>query len=101
MELDIFNIEGMLVSAKKNIGIEKLLESICKNIFMDYIKCKVMVPYKDGKMTSYIMDNSTILDTEYTDEGTLFSIECSKEDYIKYKPYIILSDNLDIYIENE
>ena len=40
-------------------------------------------------MTSYIMDNSTILDTEYTDEGTLFSIECSKEDYIKYKPYII------------
>ena len=50
--LDTFNIEGMLVSAKKYIGIEELLESICKNIFMDYIKCKVMVPYKDGKMTS-------------------------------------------------
>jgi GTP-binding protein HflX len=36
MELDTFNIEGMLVSAKKYIGIEELLESICKNIFMDF-----------------------------------------------------------------
>ena len=89
MELDTFNIEGMLVSAKKYIGIEELLESICKNIFMDYIKCKVMVPYKDGKMTSYIIDSSTVLETEYTNEGTLFSIECSKEDYVKYQSYII------------
>ena len=89
MELDTFNIEGMLVSAKKYIGIEELLESICKNIFMYYIKCKVMVPYKDGKMTSYIIDSSTVLETEYTNEGTLFSIECSKEDYVKYQSYII------------
>lgn len=36
MELDTFNIEGMLVSAKKYIGIEELLESICKNIFYIY-----------------------------------------------------------------
>ncbi len=56
---------------------------------MDYIKCKVMVPYKDGKMTSYIIDSSTVLETEYTNEGTLFSIECSKEDYVKYQSYII------------
>ena len=49
----------------------------------------VMVPYKDGKMTSYIIDSSTVLETEYTNEGTLFSIECSKEDYVKYQSYII------------
>ena len=47
------------------------------------------VPYKDGKMTSYIIDSSTVLETEYTNEGTLFSIECSKEDYVKYQSYII------------
>ena len=48
-----------------------------------------MVPYKDGKMTSYIIDSSTVLETEYTNEGTLFGIECSKEDYVKYQSYII------------
>lgn len=64
---------------------------------MDYIKCKVMVPYKDGKMTSYIIDSSTVLETEYTNEGTLFSIECSKEDYVKYQSYIIQSDSRYLY----
>lgn len=33
--------------------------------------------------------NNTVLETEYTNEGTLFSIECSKEDYVKYQSYII------------
>ena len=38
MELDTFNIEGMLVSAKKYIGIEELLESICKNSNFAHLK---------------------------------------------------------------
>ena len=71
----------------KTVNVKKELEH--ENIFMDYITCKVMVPYKDGKMTSYIIDSSTVLETEYTNEGTLFSIECSKEDYVKYQSYII------------
>ena len=34
IELDTFNIEGMLVSAKKYIGIEELLESIYVKIYL-------------------------------------------------------------------
>lgn len=88
IELEMFNKEGILISAKKGIGIDELLKSICEEIFMDYMKCQVIVPYKDGKMTSYIMDNATILEMEYNNEGTVFSIECSKEDYFKYQAYI-------------
>lgn len=89
VELEELNDDSIFISAKMNIGIDELIESICKEIFAEYIKLKIMVPYLDAKIIAYIMENEAVINFEYTDSGVIFDFECSKVEYIKYKEYII------------
>lgn len=89
IELDELSDDRILISAKNNIGIDELVESICKQIFADYINLKIEVPYIEAKMISYIMENEAIINFEYTENGVMFHIECSKVEYVKYKEFII------------
>lgn len=86
--LDIVNREnGVCVSAKNDIGIDKLIERISEKVFVDYIKCKILIPYSKGNILSYLSQNTTIFNTKYTEEGTLLDLELSNSDYNKYKEY--------------
>ncbi|MGL5379948.1 GTPase HflX [Clostridium sp.] len=89
IELDQLNHDRIFISAKKDIGIDKLIESICEQIFADYINLKIEIPYMQAKMISYIMENEAIVNFEYTDNGVAFDIECSKVECSKYKEFII------------
>ena len=40
-------------------------------------------------MISNIMENATILDSEYIEDGVILNIECSEKEYVQYKQYII------------
>lgn len=89
IDLDKLDNNKILISAKRDIGIDRLIESICEKVFEDYIRFKLKIPYTEGKMISNIMENATILDSEYIEDGIIFNIECSKKEYVKYKQYII------------
>ena len=89
MELDKLDNNKILISAKRDIGIDRLIESICEKVFEDYIRFKLKIPYSEGKMISNIMENATILDSEYIEDGVIFNIEFSEKEYVKYKQYII------------
>lgn len=91
MKLYIPSDRGIYISAKSGIGIEELIESICKKVFKDYITCKVLIPYNEGEIVAYLNENTSIINTNYTDEGTILNIECSKQDYDRYKNYLILN----------
>ncbi|MGX4599736.1 GTPase HflX [Faecalimicrobium sp. JNUCC 81] len=91
MKLYIPSDRGIYISAKSGIGIEELIESICKKVFKDYITCKVLIPYNEGEIVAYLNEYTSIINTNYTDEGTILNIECSKQDYDRYKNYLILN----------
>ena len=85
IDLDKLDNNKILISAKRDIGIDRLIESICEKVFEDYIRFKLKIPYSEGKMISNIMENATILDSEYIEDGVIFNIECSEKEYVKYK----------------
>ncbi len=89
IDLDKLDNNKILISAKRDIGIDRLIESICEKLFEDYIRFKLKIPYSEGKMISNIMENATILDSEYIEDGVIFNIEFSEKEYVKYKQYII------------
>ena len=89
IDLDKLDNNKILISAKRDIGIDRLIESICEKVFENYIRFKLKIPYSEGKMISNIMENATILDSEYIEDGVIFNIECSEKEYVKYKQYII------------
>ena len=89
IDLDKLDNNKILISAKRDIGIDRLIESICEKVFEDYIRFKLKIPYSEGKMISNIMENATILDSEYIEDGVILNIECGEKEYVQYKQYII------------
>ena len=81
--------DGVYLSAKKQIGINELVEAISKNVFKQYISCEMTIPYDKGNVLSYLTEKANILSTEYKEEGIFLSIECKEEDYNRYREYVI------------
>ncbi|WP_346869420.1 GTPase HflX [Clostridium sp. UBA5119] len=80
---------GVYISAKKNLGMNKLVETISTKVFNNYINCNMFIPYDKGNLLSYLNDNARVIDRKYRNDGTELSIECSNIDYEKYRKYVI------------
>ncbi|MCC0650263.1 GTPase HflX [Clostridioides sp. ZZV15-6598] len=87
--VDDIDNDGIFISAKKNINIDKMIKYICDSIFKDYIRCKLLIPYSEGHVASYFNNNTSVINTEYMEEGTLLDVECSNIEYNKYKKYVL------------
>lgn len=80
--------DGVYISAKKKLGMDKLIEVISSKVFDDYINCNMFIPYDKGSILSYLNDNAKIIERKYKGDGTEIYVECSNLDYEKYKKYV-------------
>lgn len=87
--LPVVNENNIYISAKEKIGINELLELISKEIFSEYVYCKMKIPFERGDILSYFNNKYSILNQEYVEDGATIEFECSNKDYHKYKQYII------------
>ncbi len=81
--------DAVYISAKQKIGLDLLIDKIKASVFNDYIRCKMEIPYDDGKLFSYLNDYAYIMDTKYSESGTLLTLECSASDFKKFEQYVI------------
>ena len=81
--------DAVYISAKQKTGLEPLIDKIKASVFTDYIQCKMQIPYDDGKLFSYLNDYAYIIDTKYSESGTLLTLECSATDFKKYEQYVV------------
>lgn len=79
----------LYISAKSGYGIDTLLERISKEIFNDRVVAELMIPYDKGSITSYLCEKCKVIKMEYKNEGTYFEVELTKEDYGRYREYMI------------
>lgn len=77
------------MAAGKGIGIPELTEMIAEEIFKDYVRCEMLIPYTEGNLISYFNENAAVYETEYLAEGTKLSLSCLFKDLQKYKQYVI------------
>ena len=50
------------------------------------------IPYKEGKIYSYLSENANISIRIEDNEGYLLSLELKEKDYNKFKEYVIKED---------
>ncbi len=81
--------EAVYVSAKTGENIDLLIEKIKKQLFSNMIKATFLVPYTDGKATSYLCQKYHVTKLEHLEQGTQIETEVSEADYGKYKQYLI------------
>jgi len=81
--------DNIWISAKQGIGLEELLQMIRQHIFSDYVTCKMLIPYEQGNIVSYLNEHASVYETAYEETGTLLTLEVKEADYAKYQQYVI------------
>ncbi|WP_242145772.1 MULTISPECIES: GTPase HflX [unclassified Bacillus cereus group] len=81
--------DRVYLSAKKQIGMEELVEMIRSHIYTEYTKCEMLIPYDQGQIVSYFNEYAHVICTSYENEGTKLSLECKISDFEKYKRFVI------------
>ncbi|MGB3368681.1 MAG: GTPase HflX [Acidaminobacteraceae bacterium] len=80
---------SLKVSAVTGLGIDTLIEKIKSSIYKDVRLVKMLIPFNDGAAYSDLCDNSSVISTEYVNEGTEIKVEVSDKEFNKYSKYII------------
>lgn len=89
-EIEFPILEGddqVVISAKQEESLEMLVDVIRKHLFKDYVTAKLLVPFTDGQIVSYLNEHTNILETSYQNNGTLLKLEMSATDYQRFNKY--------------
>lgn len=81
---DKYNIVTSALSGK---NVDKLIEIILDKIFGNSIRAKFKIPFDKGGVLSFIYDRAEILEEEYSEQGTILTVNITKEDYGRISKY--------------
>jgi GTP-binding protein HflX len=78
----------LYMSASERAGLNELVEMIGAQLYADYITADFLIPYHEGQIVSYLMENSEVQATEHRADGTRLTVRCGRADLEKYKEYL-------------
>ncbi|MCX7903109.1 MAG: GTPase HflX [Caloramator sp.] len=79
--------DAVEISACLGTNLDVLLRVIQDNVYKDMIRAKLLIPYADTKVVSYLHQNNCIEKEEYTEEGILVYINTTKDIFGRVKEY--------------
>ena len=79
--------EAVRISAKNLTNIDTLIDCIKSHIFQHYVKASFLIPYDRGNLISYLNEHANVFETEYLENGTLITVECSEHDAERLAEY--------------
>lgn len=82
--------EALLISAKYDINIDELIDTIKRKIFSDMVNAKLVIPYTRGDLSSYICEKGNVSVMDYKENGTYFEVELKQADYQRLKEYEVI-----------
>jgi GTP-binding protein HflX len=89
-ENSIYNYDPIvLISAKKEINLDKLTDGISERIGTHFREIECLIPYADSSMHSFIHRNANIIKEDYKDEGYYIKASVDDEVFNKTKQYHI------------
>ncbi len=75
------------ISAKNDLNINELLNTIVYNLFSDYVVCEMVIPFEKGHDYNEIRENVKVISEEFLDTGYKIKSEMSSILYNKYSKY--------------
>lgn len=77
------------MSAVNSVGIEELVKLIKEQVYADTKNVTLLIPYNRGDLVSYFMEQSTVLSSEYLENGVKLEVNCHTQDAVKYQEYVL------------
>lgn len=75
------------MAASRGIGLEELIEMIKDVVYAGQEEACFLIPYEDGSISSYFMENADVLEQEYREDGVWLHVSCHRNDAEKYNVY--------------
>lgn len=88
-KLPLVDGDEIYLSIRQKRGMDELIDMIINKIYSQYKKVKMLIPFSDGGVVSYLNEHATVMNTDYDEKGTILTVECTPAQYNKYKEYII------------
>ncbi|MBU1020331.1 MAG: GTPase HflX [Firmicutes bacterium] len=82
----------LILSLKDEIDVALLLQKIENELYKEDYIVTLLVPFTEGDLVSYFNENAKIITQEYTNDGTLITVELNPILVSKYANYIIKMD---------
>lgn len=79
--------ECIYMSARDDASVEALKELILEKIYSDQVNVSFLIPYNNGAVLNYFMENAHVTEREYRAEGTFIRVFCHRADAEKYKEF--------------
>lgn len=70
---------NIYISAKEADSVDFLTEIILEKLESGNVTRSFRIPYEKGAVSSYLMENARILETDYLDTGTFMTVKCSRK----------------------
>ncbi|MBN2260016.1 MAG: GTPase HflX [Clostridiales bacterium] len=78
------------ISAKNDIGIDRLIDEISQLVFTDLKKATFVIPYNEGAILNEIMNHCETMEMKHTNDGTEITVVADIIIRGKYQKYIKL-----------
>lgn len=83
---------NVIVSLLQEKGVKDVLSFIEQELFNDLTEVKLLIPFSKGALMSLINEQSNIIKREYSDEGTLLTVELTQAKLVEYEEFIKKED---------
>lgn len=81
--------DHLVISAKDEKSLDLFIKTIKDHLFDDYVDAKLLIPFTDGHVVSYLNEHANITDTDYQNDGTLLQVEISLRDLQRFSQYVV------------
>lgn len=76
------------ISARTGFNMDALIKIIRQEIFSDIVRVKMLIPYTEGQVYSYLCDKHHVIETLYEEQGTLIDVEIDPIDLGRFKSFV-------------
>lgn len=80
----------VFISAKKGDGMDELIELLCKRLYPDEVRTKILIPYDQGALMAKINALTNIISSNCEEEGMVYEIQCNEQMYQQVESYVIV-----------
>lgn len=86
---------GIIYTSLNDVkNIDEIIQRVCSELFADYRKYILVVPYSDVRAESYFRECGNVVKAEYDNDSICIVVECDKKHLAPYNEYVVKEEKI-------
>ena len=86
---------GIIYTSANDVkSTDEIIDRVCSELFADYRKYMLIVPYSDVRAESYFRECGNVVKAEYDNDNICIVVECDKKHLTPYNEYVVKEEKI-------